>query len=130
MPDAFYTQISNRGSIRISGADATSFLQGLITNDIEKASDTALLYACLLTPQGKFLHDFFIRKDGDAYLLDCEGDARAQDLYDRLIRYRLRAKVEITLTPEATVFAIIGNAAQGLPDPRHADMGKPHLHST
>ena len=48
-----------RQIIRISGTDARDFLQGLITNDVNKI-DQGLVYAALLSPQGKFLFDFFI----------------------------------------------------------------------
>lgn len=120
----FFAQLPPRGLIHIEGADRHSFLQGLITNDIHKTAPGQLLYACLLTPQGKFLHDFFIHDTGEAFLLDCEGGARAQDLYQRLLHYRLRAKVQISVEDSVPVYAVFGNAAvYGLPDPRHDDLG-------
>jgi len=56
-------------------------------------SEEEAVYAALLTPQGKFLHDLFIVADGDAFLLDCEQD-RLDDLVKRLTLYRLRSKVQ------------------------------------
>ncbi len=118
----FYTRLENRGLIHIEGEDRHNFLQGLITNDIEKLASGALLYACLLTPQGKFLHDFFIHEGDGFILLDCEGGDRAQDLFTRLNMYRLRADVQISVEESAPVYAIF-NSGIGLRDPRHSDMG-------
>jgi folate-binding protein YgfZ len=87
--------LDDRAIIAISGEDARKFLQGLITNDIEKVSPTRSIYAALLTPQGKFLHDFFITEYKERLLLDCEAE-RVPDLIKRLTMYRLRAKVDIT----------------------------------
>ena len=87
--------LDDRAVIAISGEDAREFLQGLITNDIEKVSPTQAIYAALLTPQGKFLHDFFITEYKERLLIDCESE-RISDLIKRLTMYRLRAKVDIT----------------------------------
>ncbi len=123
---SFYTQIPNRGQVIVSGDDAATFLQGLITNDITNATESALIYACMLTPQGKFLHDFFIRKSGESKILDCEGGNRAQDLHDRLLRFRLRAKVTLEMLNDISVWAVIGDTAvdNGYTDPRHTNMGQ------
>lgn len=118
----FFTKLKNRGLIHIEGPDRRSFLQNLITNDLNKLVPGGLLYACLLTPQGKFLHDFFIHDTGEALLLDCEGAERAEDLYKRLNMYRLRADIQISIEKSIPVYAIFG-AAIGLPDPRHPNMG-------
>lgn len=89
--------LSERGVLRVGGPDARSFLQGLVTNNIDLAQQDRAVYAALLTPQGKFLFDFFISADpadNAALLLDCDG-ARMADLVKRLTMYKLRAKVEI-----------------------------------
>ncbi len=83
-----------------------TFLQNLITNDMKGVSETQGLYSALLTAQGKFLHDFFIVKSGDTYLLDVTRD-RAEDLIRRLTLYKLRADVTISPTDRA-VFALFG----------------------
>lgn len=118
----YFTTLPSRGLIHIEGKDRHDFLQGLITNDIEKLESGKLLYACLLTPQGKFLHDFFISEGDGFLLLECEGGKRAQDLYERLNKYRLRADVQISVEENAPVYAVIGTAV-GIKDPRHDDMG-------
>lgn len=103
----FYVKLANRGLIRLQGEDCKPFLQGLITNDIYKLTAENILYACLLTPQGKFLHDFFLHNNGDTILIDCEGGNRAQDLYDRLIKFRLRKKIQISVEENVKVYSIL-----------------------
>ena len=86
----------NRKVLRITGTDAKSFLQGLVTNDVEK-TEQGLVYAALLTPQGKYLADFFLSASGDAILLDVDA-ALADMLKMRLTMYKLRADVVIEET--------------------------------
>lgn len=120
---SFFTKLENRGIIGISGKDRRKFLQGLISNDIDLLDKQTLIYACLLTPNGKFLHDFFIREENETLLLDCEGGDRTLDLAKRLNVYKLRADVAVESKTPVTVFAVIGDPSRGLPDPRHPDMG-------
>ncbi|GAB4282276.1 MAG: folate-binding protein YgfZ [Roseovarius sp.] len=110
-----------RTIFRISGRDAEHFLQGLVTNDIRRLGE-GLLYAALLTPQGKYLADFFLfRRDG-AIMLDV-ASALAPDLARRLTMYRLRADVDIAESG-LRVFRGTGPAPEGaMADPRHAEMG-------
>jgi folate-binding protein YgfZ len=89
-----HVPLAERGVVAISGDTARDFLQGLITNDIQRVSPSCAIYAALLTPQGKFLHDFFIVEHKERLLLDCKRD-RIPDLIKRLTMYRLRARVEI-----------------------------------
>ena len=120
---SFYVTLQERGLIHVEGEDRREFLQGLISNDMVKLSSANILYACLLTPQGKFLHDFFVHDGGDFLLIDCEGGERAKDLYTRLNRYRLRSKVTLSVEENYPVFAVFGEPL-GLPDPRHSQMGR------
>lgn len=120
--NAYYVKLKNRGLIHLEGADRHEFLQGLTTNDIEKLKADKPLYACLLTPQGKFLHDFFVIEGKDFILLDCEGGERAQDLFKRLNLYRLRKNVQISVEENNDVYAVFG-APIGMPDPRDPEMG-------
>ena len=59
--------LEKRGTILISGDDATNFLQNTITNDIKKVSKKNSLFAALLTPQGKYLNEFFVIKDDKGF---------------------------------------------------------------
>jgi folate-binding protein YgfZ len=94
--------------IRIGGDDRRAFLQGLISNDINLCLSDKPIYAALLTPQGKFLHDMFIVDIGDAFLVDCEGD-RADDLLKRFSQYKLRAKVTLENVSAAYDVWAMGN---------------------
>jgi folate-binding protein YgfZ len=90
-----FTVLEDRGVLSVSGPDRVSFLQGLVSNDIEKAGPGSAVYAALLTPQGKYLYDFFIveaGETGDALLLDCER-AGLDGLMRRLSLYKLRTDV-------------------------------------
>jgi len=113
--------MNDRRILKLSGADARSFLQGLVTNDITKL-DQGPIYAALLTPQGKFIVDFFLSADGDAVLLDVT-DASADALVQRLNMYKLRADVKIEATG-LHVHRGLGDApADGYADPRDPGMG-------
>ena len=101
-----------RGLLRVEGPDARDYLQGLISNDVRRIGRDKALYASFLTPQGKFLHDFFLIEMSDgALMIDCEG-GRQSDLYRRLRMYRLRSKVDIQdVTADWAVAAIFGTGA-------------------
>src|SRR5262249_48491546 len=108
-----------RGVLSVGGADARAFLQGLVSNDVDKVGEARAIYAALLTPQGRYLHDFFLANGADgSLLLECEGERR-QDLAKRLAVYRLRAKVTIAEpTPSLVVVLLFGSEAAdrlGLP---------------
>ena len=120
-------RIEDRAIVAVSGADAHTFLQGLITNDVDAVAPGAPIYAALLTPQGKILFDFLIADDGTgALLLDCWAPAR-DALIKRLSMYRLRAKVEIGVRDDLAAFASWdGSSLPGLvfTDPRLPALGK------
>jgi tRNA-modifying protein YgfZ len=102
--------LEDRGILRVAGEDAVSFLQGLLTNDVENLSAGKARYAALLTPQGKILFDFLVVRvgadAGAAFLIDCPA-AQAGELAKRLGFYRLRAKV--TITDESVGHAVIAS---------------------
>jgi len=84
----------DRALISLAGADRTNFLQGIVSNDVTKATAERAVYAAFLTPQGKYLHDIFIAAQDERLLIDCEAGRRA-DLLRRLSMYKLRAKVSL-----------------------------------
>lgn len=111
----------SRRILRLTGADTEEFLQGLVTNDVARLSQ-GLVYTALLTPQGKYLADFFLAQDGDSILLDV-ADPLADGLVKRLSMYKLRADVQIGESG-LNLQRGTGPAPEGaLSDPRHADMG-------
>lgn len=110
-----------RKIFQITGADRVHFLQGLVSNDLRRLAEGPL-YAALLTPQGKYLADFFLLAQGEAVLLDIDAGI-AEATVKRLGLYRLRADVQIAEAPLA-VFCGTGPApAEAVPDPRHPAMG-------
>lgn len=113
--------MSDRTLLRIFGADARSFLQNLITNDVEKTKN-GLVYAALLTPQGKYIADFFVLERGDDLFIDV-ARSHARPLAQRLTMYRLRADVTVE---ESTLLVRTGTGPRpekALQDPRHDGMG-------
>ncbi len=107
--------------IEVGGEDREPFLQGLVSNDVAAAGPGRAVWAALLTPQGKYLADFFILADGDRLLLDCER-AQLPMLLQRLSRFRLRAKVTLRAVEALGVHAAWGGVptddAIAAPDPR------------
>jgi len=84
--------LASRGVVEVTGEDRTTFLQGLVSNDVTTATPGRAVWAAMLTPQGKWQADFFLLADGPRLLLDCEA-AQAAPLVQRLGRFRLRSKV-------------------------------------
>ena len=110
-----------RKVFRFSGTDARKFLQNLITNDIKRL-DTGPVYSALLTPQGKFIADFFLIADGNDILIDVDAGAAAT-LITRLNMYKLRADVTISET-DLIVSRGLNDAPEGaVADPRDANLG-------
>jgi folate-binding protein YgfZ len=123
--------LPERAAIRITGEDATHFLQGLVTSDVASLEAGAARFAALLTPQGKILFDFIVvavaADEGGGFVLDAPCALEA-DLVLRLGFYKLRAKVEIARRPDLAVAAVLEGAAPadfglGYSDPRHAGLG-------
>ena len=88
------TTLRDRALLRISGEEARSFLQGLLTRDVLTLADGQPRWTGLLSPQGKALFDLILWADGDDVLIDCEA-AQADVIARRLTLYRLRRKVVI-----------------------------------
>ncbi len=102
MASCLSTELPDRGIIAIHGPDSRDFLQGLISNDIALVSSDRSIYAALLTPQGKYLFDFFVSQYQDRLLIDCEKE-RLPELTKRLRMYKLRA--DATISDESATFA-------------------------
>lgn len=108
-----YVALEDRGVVSLRGDDARSFLQGLTTNDINLVTPDRAIWTGLLTPQGKYLFDFFVAEMMGALVLDVER-SRMDDLLALLARYKLRAKVDITDdSADWIVVALIGSEADG-----------------
>jgi hypothetical protein len=119
--------LSHRGAVSVEGEDRVAFLQGLVSADVREAAPDRALWSALLTPQGRFLFEFFILSDGARLVLDCERE-RAAELAQRLSRFRLRAKVAVADISDSIVVAAGWGGAEvpeGLaaPDPRVPSAG-------
>lgn len=114
-------EAADRKVLRVAGSDRIKFLQGLVTNDVNRVN-AGLVYAALLTPQGKYLADFFLAPNGETILLDCKA-SQSEALMQRLSLHKLRADLSITET-DLHVWRGTGAAPAGaFPDPRHPALG-------
>ncbi|MFM9862471.1 MAG: YgfZ/GcvT domain-containing protein [Micropepsaceae bacterium] len=116
------TVLPDRAVVEITGPDAATFLQGLITNDVTKAANGRAIYAALLTPQGKIIYDFLVAPVDGGFLLDC-AKLYAADLAARLKKYKLRAKVTIAERADLSVVASSQPVADGIADTRLTALG-------
>jgi hypothetical protein len=117
--------LPGRSVIEISGEDRVAFLQGLVSNDVAEAAPGRAVWTALLTPQGKYLADFFILIEADRLLLDAE-HAQVPMLLQRLTRFRLRSKVTIRAA-DLLVYAAWDGVPEAeaiaAPDPRLPEAG-------
>lgn len=124
MSSDFFVKLPARGAVMISGDDRQAFLQGLITNDITLLDRQACVYSCLLSAQGRFLHDFFITNRNDTFYIECEGGERAQDLLAQLKKFKLRSKINIEAIDNIDVYVGTGDSPlTAFADPRHPGLG-------
>jgi len=128
MSECMAACLSDRAIVRVTGSGARAFLQGLITNDIDKAKPGNAIHAGLLTPQGKILFDFFVVPSADGFLLEV-ARATAAELMQRLGFYKLRAQLDIAEDASLTVAAAWGTppplplGAIAYADPRQPALG-------
>ena len=85
--------LEDRGFIQVKGVEAKDFLQNIVTNNLEKVTDSSTIFSSILTPQGKYLFDFFIIKLIDSYLIECEKES-TEEIIKLLNYYKLRSKVD------------------------------------
>ncbi len=111
----------DRMVLRIGGADREGFLHGLVTRDLAEPG-AGLVYSALLTPQGKYLFDFFLMNRGEDILLDVKADV-APRLAQRLMMYKLRADVTIEDSGLSVVRGLGEPPEGGLVDPRDPSLG-------
>lgn len=129
----YFYKNSNSRFLSIEGEDSNEFLQNLITNDINQCSKDKFLYSCLLTPQGKFLSDFFIFKQDERYLLETHSF-----FYEKLLKklnlYKLRSKVYIKEVYSLHSYSVFGDLQKDQDtlifniDPRSTNIGLKLIH--
>lgn len=130
MNGADWMLLTNRRVLRLRGRERRDLLQGVVTADMARLAPDHALFAALLTPQGKLLHDFILIEDGDTFRIDIH-ETGASDLLKKLSLYKLRADVEIDLDEDMGVaVSLLGegappsDAAVVIRDPRIEDLGR------
>ena len=129
----YFYKNSNSQFLSIEGEDSNEFLQNLITNDINKCSEDNIIYSCLLSPQGKFLSDFFILKKDEKYLIETHSF-----FYEKLLKklnlYKLRSKVHINEVNNLHSYSVFGDIQKDQDtfifniDPRNKNIGLKLIH--
>jgi folate-binding protein YgfZ len=125
--------LEDRAILAVSGAEARPFLQGLITNDLDRLKSGIGLYAALLSPQGKIAFDFLLAEGDGAILIDCARPQR-DALLKKLKLYRLRTPVTIEPRDQLNVYVNLRGHPDNRPasyaeraitfaDPRHEGLG-------
>ncbi len=110
MMDLSYVALPHRKLIEVGGEDPRTFLQGLVSADVLKATANRAVYGAFLTPQGRFLHEFFLAEGPKGLLL--ETDAEGRDAFlQRLGRYNLRRKITIKAFDAWQPYALFGEGA-------------------
>jgi folate-binding protein YgfZ len=123
--------LTSRRVLSVTGADRVDFLNGLVSNDVARAEPGRAVWAALLTPQGKYLADFFVFSAARALLVDCDA-GQANLVATRLARFRLRADVQVAETPLGVAATwsgpapgadLLASAEAAAPDPRLDEAG-------
>jgi len=116
-----FAYLPERGVVEVSGEDSRTYLQGLVSNDVNVVCAGRAVWAALLTPQGRWLADFFILQDGQRLLIDCERD-QLNDLIRRFERFKLRSRVSFRdVSDEFFVHVAWGAVKPDIEAPSFAD---------
>ncbi len=117
-------RLDYRAAVSVTGEDARSFLQGLLTQDVETLADGEVRYGALLGPQGRLLIELFLHGQAHGVLIDCPADQR-DALIQRLTLYRLRAKAQVSADDGPIFVAWGADAPSDWPiDPRLPGLGR------
>ncbi len=98
--------LDDRGLISIIGKDAKMFLQNIVTNDIEKVSSSSTIFSAILTPQGKYLFEFFLIQSKNGFFLDCDKKF-TDEIISYLSKYKLRSDIEVKDVSSEHIIGII-----------------------
>jgi folate-binding protein YgfZ len=128
MKNKYFFNHKNSRFFRVSGEDSITFIQNLITNDINKCKNNDIVYSCLLTPQGKFLADFFIFKNDDSFYFETD-KKYYKNLINKLNIYKLRSNIDIKELENIFSYSIFNfsynfDSLVQNNDPRNLSLGK------
>ncbi|MGL9718732.1 MAG: YgfZ/GcvT domain-containing protein [Wolbachia sp.] len=130
-----YIPLPSRGVIVLYGPDTRDFLQSVITNDINKLDSQKAIYSLLLSPQGKYLYDFFLIEYGKYILLECE-NAHLQQIIEKLDLLKTYLRVKIKDVSASYKVGVLFNTELAecdesqviFQDPRHKSLGMRIIH--
>ena len=128
MKNKYFFNHKNSRFFKVSGEDSITFIQNLITNDINKCKNNQIVYSCLLTPQGKFLADFFIFKNNDSFYFETD-KKYYKNLINKLNIYKLRSNIDIKEVENIFSYSIFNfsynfDSLVQNNDPRNLSLGK------
>src|SRR5712691_11660357 len=114
MDNVIFLDLSNRAKFRIGGTDRLRFLNGQITNDLRKASETSAIEAGILNAKGKTDAHIFVSASGESFLVDAAADRR-EKLKLRLERYVIADDVQIEdVTDQFSLFHVLSQQSPAL----------------
>ena len=128
MKNKYFFNHKNSRFFKVTGEDSITFIQNLITNDINKCKNNEIVYSCLLTPQGKFLADFFIFKNNDSFYFETD-KKYYKNLINKLNIYKLRSNIDIKEVENIFSYSIFNfsynfDSLVQNNDPRNLSLGK------
>jgi tRNA-modifying protein YgfZ len=114
--EGVFFDFSGRTKLRITGTDRVRFLNGQITNDVRKATESAATEACVLNAKGKLNADIFLSAGSDCFWVDADPDLR-KALPARIERYIIADDVQIDdITDRFSIFHVLSRAAPDVAD--------------
>ncbi|WFW29524.1 MAG: folate-binding protein [Wolbachia endosymbiont of Menacanthus eurysternus] len=112
-----YLPLESRGVIALYGPDTADFLQGIITNDINKLNNQKAIYSLLLSPYGRYLYDFFLIRYGEFIFLECE-NIYLQQIIEKLVLLKTYLRVEVK---DVSTIYKVGISLRGSDEPEICD---------
>ena len=136
MKNKYFFNHKNSRFFKVFGEDSVTFIQNLITNDINKCKNNDIVYSCLLTPQGKFLADFFVIKQSNNFLIEIH-EKYFSSFLSKLQLYKLRSKLNFNENKNISSIIFFGKQDYKIDsefvsfkDPRNNNIGKKILINT
>ena len=108
-----YSLDSETSCLRVSGDDASKFLQGQLSNDINLIDDNNYQISSYSTNQGKVISINRIFKDNHSYIILLNKDI-AEYFVEKISIYILMSKVNLKIEKDYKVFGLIGENAKKL----------------
>lgn len=108
LPENKYHLCLNKSILKISGSDRFKFLQGMVSNDLAILKKNNSIYCAFLTPQGKFLYDFYIINHKNFYYLECL-KKKEDEIINKFQLYKLRAEVNFNKMQDMVCILVNNN---------------------